>query len=499
MTAQRSFHPPSLPPLHQLGALLLPLLLAAPGCFNKKTTDSYTPDQAAEEPISGQEDAILTDAPNVPPRITRTHATRVVVKLEVRELEKRLADGVTYTFWTFGGSVPGKFIRVRQGDLVEFHLQNHPDNKMPHNIDLHAVNGPGGGAESSFTAPGHTSVFSFRALNPGLYVYHCATAPVGMHIANGMYGLILVQPKEGMAKVDHEFYVMQGEFYTKGDVGQAGLQPFSMEKALREQPDYVVFNGAVGSMLGDHALHAKVGETVRLYVGNGGPSLTSSFHAIGEIFDRVYPGGMGVALDDVQTTSIPAGGSATVDMKLQTQGTYILVDHAIFRAFNRGAMAQLKVEGDTNKDVYSGKQLDEVYRPEGGNVQVIAGQAPDIRAASKEDRVKFGERIFNHNCAACHQSGGQGIPNAFPPLANSDFLNADKDRAISVVTHGLTGEVTVNGNKFNGVMPAWELSNEDVANVLTYVYSSWGNKGFEVKPEEVEKARKETPNHPTAR
>lgn len=184
--------------------------------------------------------------------------------LEVREVEGRLADGVKYTFWTFGGTVPGKFIRVREGDLVEFHLDNHPDNKMPHNIDLHAVIGPGGGAASSLTAPGHSSVFSFQALHPGLYVYYCGTAPVVMHVANGMYGLILVEPKEGLPKVDHEYYVMQGEFYTKGPNAEAGLQPFSMEKAIDEKPEYIVFNGAVGSMLGDSALQAKVGETVRL-------------------------------------------------------------------------------------------------------------------------------------------------------------------------------------------------------------------------------------------
>lgn len=233
--------------------------------------------------IEGQENAILTDAPELPPPITRKNATKVIVHLETKELKKRMADGVDYTFWTFGGSVPGKFIRVREGDEVEFHLQNHPSSKMPHNIDLHAVTGPGGGAASSFTAPGHSSVFSFKTLNPGLYVYHCATAPVGMHIANGMYGLILVEPKEGLPKVDREYYIMQGEFYTKGKNGDPGLQPFSMEKALKEQPEYVVFNGSVGALAGDKAIKAKVGEKVRLYVGNGGPNLVSSFHVIGEM------------------------------------------------------------------------------------------------------------------------------------------------------------------------------------------------------------------------
>ena len=267
--------------------------------------------------IKGQEEAVTTFAPAVPPAITRAYNTKVVVHLETHELTARLADGVEYTFWTFGGQVPGKMIRVMEGDLVEMHLSNHPSSKMPHNIDLHAVTGPGGGAASSFTAPGHTSVFSFQALNPGLYVYHCATAPVGMHIGNGMYGLILVEPRGGLPKVEREFYVMQGEFYTKGGHGDVGLQPFDMGKALREQPDYVVFNGSVGALVGDKALQAKVGETVRIYVGNGGPNLLSSFHVIGEIFDTVYPEGGLTTNRHVQTTLVPAGGSAIVEMRMQ--------------------------------------------------------------------------------------------------------------------------------------------------------------------------------------
>src|SRR5690606_35798409 len=269
---------------------------------------------------------------------------KVIVDLEVIELEQEIAEGVTYTFWTFGGTVPGSFIRVRQGDTVEFHLKNHPDSKMPHNIDLHAVTGPGGGASSSFTAPGHESQFTFKALNQGLYVYHCATAPVGMHIANGMYGLILVEPPERLKRVAHAYSVMQSEVYTVGKYREKGNQPFDMQKAIEENATYVLFNGAEGAMTGDKALTAKVGETVRLFVGNGGPNLTSSFHVIGEIFDNVYVEGGTTSQENVQTTLIPAGGSTIVDFRLEVPGTYILVDHAIFRAFNKGAVGMLKVE-----------------------------------------------------------------------------------------------------------------------------------------------------------
>jgi len=440
--------------------------------------------------IKGQEEAVTTYAPEVPPPITRAYNTKVVVHLETREVTARLADGVEYTFWTFGGQVPGKMIRVMEGDLVEMHLSNHPSSKMPHNIDMHAVTGPGGGAASSFTAPGHTSVFSYQTLNPGLFVYHCATAPVGMHIGNGMYGLILVEPRGGLPKVDREFYVMQGEVYTAGAYGAPGLQPFDMAKALREEPDYVIFNGSVGALVGDNALKAKVGETVRLYVGNGGPNLVSSFHVIGEIFDTVYPEGGLIPNHNVQTTLVPAGGAAIAEFRLQVPGTYILVDHSIFRAFNKGALGMLKAEGEASQTVYSGKVLDEIYKPEGGAIQSTEAAPKIVLARNKDQQIEFGKRIFNQICAACHQQTGLGIPGAFPPLAGSDFLNADKERAIGILINGLSGAITVNGMKFNSQMPSLQLSDEDIANVLTYVYNTWGNKGFTVTPDEVAKHRK---------
>lgn len=438
----------------------------------------------------GQETAVLSDAPHVPPPITRRHPAKVTVNLEVREVTRRLADGVEYTFWTFGGSVPGKFIRVREGDEVEFHLNNHPSSSMAHNIDLHAVTGPGGGAAASVTAPGHSSVFSFTALNHGLYVYHCATAPVGMHMANGMYGLILVEPPGGLPTVDREYYVMQGEFYTAGKYGAPGLQPFDMEKAIDEKPAYVVFNGSVGALTGDNAITAHAGETVRLYIGNGGPNLISSFHVIGEIFDRVYKEGGDSINTNVQTTLVPAGGAAIVEFKAQVPGTFILVDHAIFRTFNKGALGMLQVDGAQVASMYSGKQHDVVYMPEGGAIQSVGTAAPVVApAANHDERVHRGQRMFTSICAACHQPGGQGIPAAFPPLAGSDFLNADKRRAIHIVLNGLSGPVTVNGKSFNSAMPALSLSDEDVANVLSYVYSMWHNAGHDVTAAEVKAVR----------
>ncbi len=440
--------------------------------------------------VKGEEVARLTAPPEVPPPITRTHNTKVIVKLEVLEKKGSIADGVEYTYWTFGGSVPGSFIRVKESDEVEFHLMNNPNNKMPHNIDLHAVTGPGGGASSSFTAPGHESVFNFKAINPGLFVYHCATAPVGMHIANGMYGLILVEPKAGLSKVDREYYVMQGDFYTKGPYGKQGYQPFDMQKAVDEKPTYVVFNGSVGALTGDKALKAKVGETVRLYVGNGGPNLVSSFHVIGAIFNKVYTEGGDKFTSNVQTTLVPAGGTAIVEYNVPVPGTFILVDHSIFRAFNKGALAMMKVEGREDKAIYSGKMADNVYLPEGGTIQHVVEKEHVSTAKTLEDRIKMGKIYYTQTCAACHQTDGKGIPGAFPPLAGSDFLNKDVTRAMGIVKNGLSGPIKVNGEKYDGVMPALGVSDEDAANVLTYVYSVWGNSKKKVEPTDFARLKK---------
>jgi len=438
--------------------------------------------------------AVLASPANVPPPVARDYPARVIVELEVLEKEMQISEGVSYTFWTFGGTVPGSFIRVRQGDTVEFHLKNNPANKMPHNIDLHGVIGPGGGAASSFTAPGHESQFTFKALNEGIYVYHCATAPVGMHVANGMYGLILVEPPQGLPKVDHEFYVMQGDFYTTGKYHEKGSQPFDMEKAIDERPTYVLFNGAEGSLTGDKALKAKTNETVRLFVGNGGPNLVSSFHVIGAIFDSVrFEGGTNVQ-NNVQTTMIPSGGAAIAEFRTRVPGSYVLVDHSIFRAFNKGALAILKVDGEPEKAVYSGKELDAVYLGDRASANLNAVTRATASAAagtlSREEQIRAGESLFAGTCSVCHQPNGAGLAGVFPPLAKSDFLAADLKRATGIVLRGFNGKVTVNGSEYNSVMPPMsQLNDDEVADILTYVINSWGNPGGRVSAEEVKRER----------
>ncbi|EMT1789437.1 nitrite reductase, copper-containing [Neisseria gonorrhoeae] len=335
-------------------------------------------------------DAVTTHAPEVPPAIDRDYPAKVRVKMETVEKTMKMDDGVEYRYWTFDGDVPGRMIRVREGDTVEVEFSNNPSSTVPHNVDFHAATGQGGGAAATFTAPGRTSTFSFKALQPGLYIYHCAVAPVGMHIANGMYGLILVEPKEGLPKVDKEFYIVQGDFYTKGKKGAQGLQPFDMDKAVAEQPEYVVFNGHVGSIAGDNALKAKAGETVRMYVGNGGPNLVSSFHVIGEIFDKVYVEGGKLINENVQSTIVPAGGSAIVEFKVDIPGSYTLVDHSIFRAFNKGALGQLKVEGAENLEIMTQKLSDTAYAGSGAaSAPAASAPAASAPAASASEKSVY--------------------------------------------------------------------------------------------------------------
>ncbi len=473
--------------------IFLSLSLSAQSAFSATTTTpkmngDFGPPQGA--PIH----AVLTSPPNVPPPLHRKYPAKVIVELEVVEKEMSISEGVTYMFWTFGGTVPGSFIRVRQGDTVEFHLKNNPSNKMPHNIDLHGVTGPGGGAASSFTAPGHESQFTFKALNEGVFVYHCATAPVGMHIANGMYGLILVEPPQGLTPVDHEYYVMQGDFYTTGKYREKGLQPFDMEKAIDERPSYVLFNGAEGSLTGDKALTAKTNEKVRLFVGNGGPNLVSSFHVIGAIFDKVRFEGGSRFQENVQTTLIPSGGAAVVEYQTKVPGSYVLVDHSIFRAFNKGALAIMKVDGPPRKDIYSGKELDSVYLGDRAQANLSSVTKATSAAASGtltvQDQVNAGHDLFAGTCSVCHQPNGNGLPGVFPPLAKSDFLNADPHRAIGILLRGLTGKVTVNGKEYESVMPPMnQLNDDEIANILTYVLNSWDNKGGKIDASEVKAER----------
>ena len=274
-----------------------------------------------------------------PPQIVR-------VDLETVEVQGQLADKTTYGYWTFNGKVPGPMLRVRVGDTVEVHLKNDASSVMTHSVDFHAAIGPGGGAEFTQTDPGQEKIVTFKALTPGLFIYHCATPSVPQHITNGMYGMILVEPEGGLPQVDREFYIMQGEIYTAQPFGTQGDQEMDYDKLISERPEYFLFNGAVGALTRNHPLRASVGETVRIFFGVGGPNFTSSFHLIGGVFDHAYSGASLVSppLAGVQTVSVPPGGATVVDFKVRRAGRFTIVDHALSR-LERGLAGFLIVDG----------------------------------------------------------------------------------------------------------------------------------------------------------
>ena len=306
----------------------------------------------------------LFAAPAVPQAPARS-VEHVVVRLEATEIEKEIAPGVTYTLWTFNNTVPGPLIRVHEGDTVEIQLHNSLTSTVTHNIDLHSVNGPGGGADVTNVAPGETKAFTFKALSAGLFTYHCAAGLVADHISNGMYGGILVEPRDGLPKVDREYYVGQSDMYLNLATNDPGKGELDLDKLLAEQPTYVVFNGHTKALSGANALQAKVGETVRIYFVDGGPNLTSSFHIIGEIFDKAWAWGTleSRPIQGVQTISTPPGGSTIVEFKVDVPGDYKLVDHALGRVA-KGAVGTLKVTGENNPDIFD---------VEGGLPELVAG------------------------------------------------------------------------------------------------------------------------------
>ena len=303
--------------------------------------------------------SIVRDAADLPGPLAKRGPALVKVNLETTEVVGQLADGTTYKYWTYNNKIPGPFVRVRVGDTVEVRLTNAANSENPHNVDFHAVTGPGGGGVATMASPGETKGFTFKALNPGLYVYHCAAPMAAQHIANGMYGMILVEPEGGLSKVDREFYVMQGELYTEQAHGTEGLNTESIDKLLDEKPEYYVFNGAADA-LANKPLKAKQGENVRIFFGVGGPNKTSSFHVIGEIFDKAYPlaSVTSAPMTDVQTITVPPGGAAITDFKVEVPGNYVLVDHALSR-LQRGLKGILQVEGTERADLFKSHQKDE--------------------------------------------------------------------------------------------------------------------------------------------
>jgi nitrite reductase (NO-forming) len=329
----------------------------APMSASDEPPANTTPSEPAmNDTQSTDVDRIAADPTAIPDPIDRSSSRTLEFELETRELVAEVEPGVTYTYMTFDEQVPGPLLRVRQGDTVSLTITSHEDNSMPHNIDLHAVRGPGGGAEASMVTPGQTETFEFEATYPGAFIYHCAVPNLDYHISSGMFGMILVEPPEGLPDVDHEFYFGQNELYTTGAAGEEGHHDFDMDAMAAEEPTYVLMNGEKYAITGDGygPMSVDVGDTARVFFVTGGPNLTSSFHPIGCVWDEVWPQG-GIGSDthkNIQTTPVMPGSCTIATMHFAVPGPVKLVDHALSRVARKGFMAVIAAEGEEQPDVF---------------------------------------------------------------------------------------------------------------------------------------------------
>lgn len=333
---------------------------ALPTALGENVIPEFVP--KAELPVAPASEINVAVAPEMPPAIARSTPAIVEVELEVVEGVTTIdpASGVEFETWGFkvaetDGAVvsgtPGPVIRTRVGDVLRLTVTNPVGNANPHNIDLHAVTGPHGGGGATTVAPGESRTIEARMLYPGFFMYHCAYGDVPAHIAHGMYGGILVEPETPLPAVDHEWYLVQSEYYTTGTEGTVSLD---RQAVTDEDPTYVVFNGAVGSIADDNALQMAVGEKSRIYFVNAGLNLVSNFHPIGSHWDVVYPEAalLSEPIRGSQTTLIPAGGGTVVELIGQTPSTIVLVDHALSRAFDKGAVGHIVVTGEEQPEIF---------------------------------------------------------------------------------------------------------------------------------------------------
>jgi len=329
----------------------------APGAPPEQTEERPEPQEPSMNAAKPTDvDRIAADPTDIPDPIERDTPTTVTKELTTKEQVAEVEPGVTYTYMSFDGRIPGPMLRVRRGDTVELTVTNDEGNSMPHNIDLHAVRGTGGGAEASMVAPGETATFRFKATYPGAFVYHCAVPNVDMHISSGMFGLILVEPKEGLPEVDHELYFGQHELYTTGETGEKGHHDFDIDAMAAEEPTYVLLNGEKYAITPDGygAPSLGVGETARVYFAVGGPNLDSSFHPIGSVWDEVWQQGALASEPNrfVQTTPVKPGSCAVATLHAEVPGPIKLVDHALSRVARKGMLAVIQREGDANPAVF---------------------------------------------------------------------------------------------------------------------------------------------------
>jgi len=323
------------------------------GWVVERTTRNLAP-KAKLEVVRGEK----TIAPKVPAPILRKDQKIIEYDLTVAETAAEIAPGFTYkSLWTFDGVAPGPVMRVRVGDVIRFTLRSDGKNVTGHNIDFHFITGACGGCADTGVKAGEAKTIEVRALYPGLFMYHCAysaeTNIPAVHIANGMFGFLIVDPETPLPVVDHEFILIQSEFYVEntGSKGNSGICSFSDLTA--ETPTHVFFNGKHAAL--NPPLHVQVNDRVRLYMGKGGVNGFSAFHVIGAIFDKVYQDG---GLTDapvshgIQTVTVPPGGATVVEFVTPVPGTLVAVDHNLSRVFFKGLGQVIQVDGAANTEIY---------------------------------------------------------------------------------------------------------------------------------------------------
>lgn len=384
--------------------------VAAAAVVGVDPAESVIPDMTplAQLAAADTDEVHVTYAPAVPPTIRRSEARVFDVELEVLETVCPLdpANGVTTLMWGYriaGDDIacgsPGPTIRGRVGDVMRVTMTNLTGNQHPHNIDFHAVTGQGGGAADLTAGPGESKTVEARLLYPGAFMYHCAFGDVPEHIARGMYGMVIVDPEDPLPPVDHEWGIVQSEWYVS-EPDAAGVAQFDRDALVAEEPRYVTFNGRTDALDGDNSLRMAVGERARIYFVNEGLNLDSNFHPIGSHWDVVWPEAATHPANRVirgsQSTLVVAGGGTVCEIVGQVPSTIILVDHALVRTFYKGAIGKVVVEGDADPEIFS------VGASAVGTAPVAppAGEDPTGAEAVETDEVSMPEGAWDPANAA---------------------------------------------------------------------------------------------------
>ena len=435
---------------------------------------------ASTEPVQKARDARL------PPL---TPGDSVEVEIESTDASVSIASGVEYQAWTFGDSVPGPVIHVRQGQTVNVTFTNR--GTMEHSLDFHSAITPPN-MHYAEVKPGEKLTYSFVAKVPGAFLYHCGTPPVLLHIGNGMYGAIIVDPATPLPPAAESYVIVQSEWYTQQISGK--LMGPDFQKMKDERPDEVVFNG-VAFQYKDHPLTAAPGKLVRIYFVNAGPDLWSSFHVIGGIFDKVYPGGDAAdAVSGVSTYTVGPGAGAVFDITLDQPGNYVFVDHDMAHAII-GAQGVLRV-GDA---AAIAAEKPPIAAAPASAPAAPAAVAPPASAPAATGPYKFdpahGASLYASTCSACHQATGTGLPGAFPPLKGDPVvLNPDPTEQIETILNGAHGR-NIGDTTYPSAMPPLgsALNDADVADIINHERSSWGNQGKPVTADQVKAERAKGP------